>query len=207
MGIEKLLGSTRIVPVVTIDEADLAVPLAEVLLASGLGVIEITLRTAVALKAIENVARRVPGMIVGAGSIRRWEQIAQVQEAGAHFGISPGSTNKLVNEALRLKIPFIPGATTPSEILELLEQGFTLQKFFPAELAGGLAMLRALASPVPEAQFMPTGGISPELAVDYLAQLNVAAIDGSWIAPPSLINARDFDQIEWLARQAARLQA
>ena len=206
MEMANLLGGTRIVPVVMIGHAVQAVPLAETLLASGIGIIEITLRTPEALRAIEQVTRAVPDMIVGAGSIRRAQQMTEISNAGAHFAVSPGATGHLVTEAQRLKLPFIPGAVTPSEILVLLEQGFTLQKFFPAQAAGGVAALAAFAGPIPEVQFMPTGGISPGLAHDYLALANVAAIGGSWIAPPALIRAGEFEQIAALARQAARLE-
>ena len=202
--ISELLGGTRIVPVVAIEDARLAVPLAETLISSGINIIEITLRTPEALDAIENVSRAIPEMKVGAGSIRLVEQFAQVRDAGARFAVSPGATDKLINQAARLSIPFIPGAITPSEILALFERGFTLQKFFQAESAGGIDLLRAMASPVPEVRFMATGGISAELAIDYLAEPNVAAIGGSWIAPASLIKARDFDQISQLASQAAQ---
>jgi len=206
MEIIELLGSTRIVPVVSIDDAGLAVPLARTLLDSGIAIIEITLRTPAALEAIENVAREIPEMIVGAGSIRRPEQIAGIKQAGARFAVSPGATDTLISEATRQKVPFLPGAATPSEMLVLLEKGFTLQKFFPAETVGGIDLLRAVAGPVPEVRFVPTGGISLELATDYLAQPNVAAIGGSWIAPSSLVNAGDFDQIARLARQAQQLE-
>ena len=201
-----LIEAARIVPVVVIDDADCAIPLAETLRDSGLGIIEITLRTPEALKAIEKVAHSVPEMLVGAGSIRSAGQMVEIGNAGADFAVSPGATERLVTEARRLQMPFIPGAATPSEILVLLEQGFTLQKFFPAQAAGGIRMLRAFASPIPEVQFMPTGGISPELASDYLAEPNVAAIGGSWITPPELIRAGEYGQIATLARQAARLE-
>jgi 2-dehydro-3-deoxyphosphogluconate aldolase/(4S)-4-hydroxy-2-oxoglutarate aldolase len=201
MDLPQILEKARIVPVVAIDDADCAVPLAEALLASGIGVVEITLRTPAALEAIENIARKIPDMIVGAGSIRDAEQMVQISDVGAHFAVSPGSTDKLIRAASRMKMPFIPGAMTPSEVLVLLEQGFTLQKFFPAEAAGGIDLLRAIEGPIPEVRFMPTGGISAYLADDYLALPNVIAIGGSWIATPALINAGDFEQIGQRAAQ------
>lgn len=204
MELSQVLGKTRIVPVVSIDDANYAVPLARTLLVSGIGVVEITLRTAAALDAIENIVRSIPDMVVGAGSIRDAEQMAQVSDAGACFAVSPGATEKLIREAARMEMPFIPGATTPSEMLLLLEQGFTLQKFFPAEVAGGIGLLKAIAGPLPELQFMPTGGISADLAGDYLTLPNVIAIGGSWIATPALINAGDFEQIRQRAVQAAQ---
>lgn len=206
MELSQVLGEARIVPVVVIDDASHAVPLAETLLAAGIGVVEITLRTAAALDAIENLARNIPDILVGAGSVRDVEQMSRADNAGARFTVSPGATAKLISAASRLKIPFIPGAMTPSEMLALLEQGFALQKFFPAEASGGIDLLRAIAGPLPEIQFMPTGGISVDLAEDYLALPNVIAIGGSWITPPALINAGDFEQIGRIAAQVAQRQ-
>ena len=204
MDLPQILEDARIVPIVVIDDASYAVPLAETLLAAGIGIVEITLRTPAALDSIENIVRHIPDMIVGAGSIRDAEQMVQISDAGAHFAVSPGATDKLISSASRMKMPFIPGATTPSEMLLLLEQGFTLQKFFPAEASGGIDLLRAIVGPLPEIRFMPTGGISADLADDYLALPNVIAIGGSWIATPALINAGDFEQISQQAAQVAQ---
>jgi 2-dehydro-3-deoxyphosphogluconate aldolase/(4S)-4-hydroxy-2-oxoglutarate aldolase len=204
MDLPQILEDARIVPIVVIDDASYAAPLAETLLAAGIGIVEITLRTPAALDSIENIARHIPDMIVGAGSIRDAEQMVQISDAGARFAVSPGATDKLIRSASRMKMPFIPGATTPSEMLLLLEQGFTLQKFFPAEASGGIDLLRAIAGPLPEIRFMPTGGISADLADDYLALPNVIAIGGSWIATPALINAGDFKQISQQAAQVAQ---
>jgi 2-dehydro-3-deoxyphosphogluconate aldolase/(4S)-4-hydroxy-2-oxoglutarate aldolase len=142
-------------------------------------------------------------MVVGAGSILNAEQLARVNNAGARFAVSPGASESLIGEALRLKMTFIPGAATPTEMLFLLEQGFILQKFFPAQAAGGIDLLRAVAGPLPDIRFMPTGGISAELASGYLALPNVTAIGGSWIAPPALLDAGDFEQIGRRASAAA----
>jgi 2-dehydro-3-deoxyphosphogluconate aldolase / (4S)-4-hydroxy-2-oxoglutarate aldolase len=202
MELSQILGEARVVPVVAIDDATQAVPLARTLLAAGIAIVEITLRTPAALESIENIVRNIPDMIVGAGSIRDAEQMVQISDAGARFAVSPGATAKLISAASRMEMPFIPGATTPSEMLLLLEQEFTLQKFFPAEASGGIDLLRAIAGPLPEIRFMPTGGISADLADDYLALPNVIAIGGSWIATPALINAGDFEQI---GRQAAQV--
>jgi len=204
MDIADLFAATRIIPVVSIDEASHAAPLAEALLGSGIGVIEITLRTAAALQSIEVLASQFPDMIVGAGSVRDAAQMVQISDAGARFAISPGVTAKLVAAAAQAKMPYVPGAATPSEVLKLLEQGFTLQKLFPAQTVGGVDFLRAIAGPVPEVRFVPTGGITADLANDYLEQPNVAAIGGSWIAPPTLINAGDFKRIAELAAHAAQ---
>lgn len=205
MNAAELFTGPRIVPVVVIDDADLAVPLAEALLEGGLTAIEITLRTASGLASIENVASNVPDMLVGAGSVRIPAQVAEVQSAGARFAVCPGSSSSLLEAADAAKLPFIPGAVTASEALNLLQHGYTLQKFFPAELAGGASYLKALGAPIPEVNFMPTGGISPQNAADYLSLKNVACLGGSWIVPPAMLADRDFDGIRKLAAEAARL--
>ncbi len=205
MEARQLLAGIRVVPVVVIDAIDTATPLAETFLEAGLRAIEVTLRTEAGLRAIEAIARDVPEMIVGAGSLRRVEQIRDVCDAGARFGVSPGSTPSLLAGARELGLPFIPGAATASEMLGLLEQGVSLQKFFPAELAGGAAYLKAVGAPLPEVSFMPTGGVTPGNADDYLGLANVACIGGSWLAPRDLLEARNFAEIGRLARDAARL--
>lgn len=205
MDASDLLSAFRVVPVVAIDDRAHAVPLAETLVEAGLSVIEITLRTPEALGAIEDVARRVPEILVGAGSIRQAGQVTDVANAGARFGVSPGTTDALLDAVADCGLPFVPGAATPSEMIALCERGYTLQKFFPAEAAGGIALLKSVASPIPEARFVPTGGISYETAPDYLALGNVTAIGGSWITPARIIAAGDFERIGALARDAALL--
>ena len=205
MDASKLLAGATIVPVVVIDDVDKAVPLAECLVDAGLDTIEVTLRTAVALEAIERIADSVPAMIVGAGSIRAAEQVEAVVKVGAKFGVAPGATGRLLNAVNRAGLPFVPGAATPSEMMRLLQRGYTLQKFFPAELAGGIPFLKAVAAPIPEVRFMPTGGIKADTAADYLALNNVASVGGSWIAPVELLNAGDFEAIARLAADAAQL--
>ncbi|MDH3806921.1 MAG: bifunctional 4-hydroxy-2-oxoglutarate aldolase/2-dehydro-3-deoxy-phosphogluconate aldolase, partial [Gammaproteobacteria bacterium] len=199
MDASKLLAGAKIVPVVVIDDVDKAVALAECLVAAGLRIIEVTLRTAAGLEAIERIVDTVPTMIVGAGSIRSVDQVDAVMQAGARFGVAPGATGRLLNTVDRAGLPFVPGAATASEMMRLLQRGYTLQKFFPAELAGGIPFLKAVAAPVPEIRFMPTGGISAELAPDYLALNNVAAVGGSWITPQGLIETGDFEAIARLA--------
>lgn len=199
------LAAYRVVPVVVIDDAVDAVPLAKTLAAAGLNAIEVTLRTMAGLEAIERIANDVPDMLVGAGSVRRAAQIAEVRSAGAAFAVSPGSSDALLEAAADAELPFVPGAVTASEMLKLLDLGYTLQKFFPAELSGGAAFLKAIGSPIPEISFMPTGGVSPENASDYLSLVNVACIGGSWIAPSTLLREKDFDAIAGLAAAAARL--
>ena len=205
MDATNLFTGVRIVPVVVIDDVEIATPLAESLLDAGLNVIEVTLRTEAGLASIERIASKVPSMIVGAGSIRSLAHLDAVIEAGAKFGVSPGSTDGLLEAASAAGFPFIPGAITPSEMMHLLQQGYRLQKFFPAEPAGGCAMLKAVSAPLPEISFMPTGGISAATASDYLALDNVRAIGGSWITPPDLLRAGNFSAISRLAKDAASL--
>lgn len=200
-----LLDGIRVVPVVVIDDADKAVRLATTLLDAGLGAIEVTLRTPAALEAIRRIAADVPEMIVGAGSIRQVKQVGEVVSAGARFGVCPGSSPALLESVAKAGLPFIPGAVTPSESLGLLERGYSLQKFFPAELSGGARYLKALAAPVPEVKFMPTGGITADNAPAYLDLDNVTCLGGTWIASSATLAASDFDAIAILARQAAQL--
>jgi 2-dehydro-3-deoxyphosphogluconate aldolase/(4S)-4-hydroxy-2-oxoglutarate aldolase len=207
MNAADLLAGQRIVPVVVIDNADDAVPLAKTLLDNGLAAIEVTLRTEAGLDAIERIANEVPGMLVGAGSVRRGAQVAAVKSAGAAFAVSPGSSEALLESVADAEIPFVPGAVTASEMLALLDLGYTLQKFFPAELSGGAAFLKAVGAPIPEVSFMPTGGIGTDNARDYLSLANVACIGGSWIAPPGLLRDGDFAAIGKLAAAAASLTA
>lgn len=205
MQARELLAGIRVVPVVVIDAVDTAVPLAKTFYEAGIKAIEVTLRTEAGLSAIEIIAREVPEMILGAGSLRTPDQIEDVKAAGARFGVSPGSTPTLVRAARDARLPFVPGAVTASEMLTLFEQGVTLQKFFPAELAGGVGYLKAVGAPLPEVSFMPTGGVSRENAAEYLALPNVTCIGGSWLAPRDLLDARDFAAIRRLAEDAARL--
>lgn len=205
MDASEFFASAAVVPVVVIEEADTAVELAATLAGAGLKFVEVTLRTPAALSAIERIANEVPEAIVGAGSVRRASQMSEIVSAGARFAVSPGASDGLLRAAADCALPFVPGAVTPSESIKLLECGYRLQKFFPAELAGGMAMLKAFAAPIPEARFFPTGGITVESAADYLAMQNVACVGGSWVAPISLLRKRDFDGIGRFARDAANL--
>ena len=205
MDASNLLAGSKIVPVVVLVNAGVAVPLAEALLEAGLDVMEVTLRTDDALQGIEQIAKSVPDMIVGAGSLRRPEQFADIAAAGATFAVSPGSSHRLLVAAAEHKMPFIPGAATPSEMIVLFEQGYQLQKFFPAELAGGRPFLKAVAAPLPEVRFMPTGGVTPDNAMDYLNMNNVACVGGSWITPAELQANGDFDAIRQIGSDAASL--
>ena len=176
-----------------------------VLIACGLPAIEVTLRTPRAIEAMAAIAENVPDMLVGAGSLRDTAQIDAVLHAGARFGVSPGSTPTLLAAAEAAGLPFIPGAVTPSESLSLLERGYTLQKFFPAEISGGAKYISALGAPVPEVSFMPTGGVTPANAPEYLALKNVACVGGTWVAPAGLIRDGRFEEIAELASAAALL--
>lgn len=205
MDASKLLAEARVVPVVVLDDVEFAVPLAEVFLEAGLPAIEITLRTESALACVERIAKAVPDLVVGAGSIRDREQIPAVIDAGARFAVSPGHSNSLCVAAMDHKLPFVPGAVTASEVLALREWGYSLVKFFPAELAGGLKMIQALSAPLPETRFFPTGGITPENASAYLAAPQVACVGGSWLTPKDFLAERDTEQLGQLARAAATL--
>jgi 2-dehydro-3-deoxyphosphogluconate aldolase/(4S)-4-hydroxy-2-oxoglutarate aldolase len=200
-----LLDGVGIVAVVALEDADAAVPLARALAASGVSCVEVTLRTGCAVDAIGRIAREVPEVLVGAGSIRRPEQLLEVRDAGARFAVSPGSSDRLLAAARRLKMPFVPGAVTPTEMIGLLERGYFLQKFFPAEASGGARALRSLAAPLPEVRFFPTGGITQDLACEYLQMGSVACIGGSWFVPADSLRAGDFSAIGRLAVAAVEL--
>ena len=200
-----LLAGTRVIPVVTLARAGQAVPLARALVAGGLPVVEVTLRSPAALEAIAEIAAAVPEAVVGAGSLRKPEQIAQVRTAGARFGVSPGHTAALLDAAEAAGLPYLPGAASASEAMALFERGYDLIKLFPAAPIGGTATLRALAAPLPEIAFCPTGGVNQANLADYLACPNVACVGGSWIAPPELLAAEDWTQIESRARAAAEV--
>lgn len=197
---------SRVMPVVVIDDAAQAEPLARVLLAGGIRTIEITLRTDAALDAIRAIASAAPEMIVGAGTVLNLADLDAAIEAGARYALSPGCTPKLMKAARNAKIPFIPGVATSSEIMRGLDLGYTHFKFFPAEQMGGVAALKAQHGPLPNAKFCPTGGISAEKAPSYLALPNVLCVGGSWIAPADKIKAQDWAAIEAAAKQAAAMR-
>ncbi|MET9967745.1 bifunctional 4-hydroxy-2-oxoglutarate aldolase/2-dehydro-3-deoxy-phosphogluconate aldolase [Streptomyces sp. NPDC006356] len=201
-----VLDLAPVVPVVVIEDASDAVPLARALVAGGLPAIEVTLRTPAALDAIRAVADAVPEAVVGAGTVITPEQVSRAVAAGARFLVSPGWTDLLL-EALRASgVPFLPGVSTTSEVVALLERGVREMKFFPAEAAGGTAYLKSLGGPLPQARFCPTGGIGPATAPDYLALPNVGCVGGSWMLPADAVAARDWTRVEELARAAAGLR-
>ena len=193
-----------VVPVLVIDDITLARPLAEALVAGGLPALEVTLRTPAALDAIRAMAE-VPGGVVGAGTLLTPADVTAAKAAGAKFGVSPGATARLLDACAEHDLPLLPGAATASEIMALLEMGYTVQKFFPAEQAGGAAYLKSIGSPIPQVSFCPTGGISLTLAADYLALKNILCVGGSWVAPKDAMARRDWAAITALAAEAAAL--
>lgn len=205
MNIRNILHLAPVIPVITIDDIATALPLAEALLEGGLPVLEITLRTPAALQAITVIRKRFPDAVVGAGTIVDKRSIDQACDAGAQFLVSPGATEAVLTAATLHRLPLLPGASTASEVMRLLEHGITNMKFFPAEAAGGVAMLKALGAPLPQALFCPTGGITLDKAPAYLALPNVACVGGSWMLKPELLKAGRWQDICALAREAALL--
>ncbi|WP_405645544.1 bifunctional 4-hydroxy-2-oxoglutarate aldolase/2-dehydro-3-deoxy-phosphogluconate aldolase [Streptomyces uncialis] len=201
-----VLDLAPVVPVVVVQDAADAVPLARALVAGGLPAIEVTLRTPAALDAIRAIAAEVPGAVVGAGTVISADQVGQVMDAGARFLVSPGWTGRLLDAMRGSGVPFLPGVSTTSEVVALLEQGVTDMKFFPAEAAGGTPYLKSLAGPLPQARFCPTGGVTAASAPSYLALPNVACVGGSWMLPASAIAARDWERVRSLAAEAAALR-
>lgn len=206
MDIAAIAARAPVIPVLTIDRPETAVPLARALAKGGLPVLEITLRTEAALQVLEIIAREVPEAIVGAGTVLNARQLEQVQRAGARFGVSPGCTTELASAVSTSGLPFLPGVQTISEAMTLADRGFSLLKFFPADIAGGTGWLRAAAAPLAGLRFCPTGGIGPETAPAYLALANVACVGGSWVAPKEAVSTGDWGRIERLAAAASALK-
>ncbi|WP_405839457.1 bifunctional 4-hydroxy-2-oxoglutarate aldolase/2-dehydro-3-deoxy-phosphogluconate aldolase [Streptomyces sp. NBC_01518] len=202
-----LLGLAPVLPVVAIEDVADAVPLARALVAGGLPAIEVTLRTPVALEALRAIAGEVPGAVVGAGTVVTPGQVKECVEAGARFLVSPGWTELLLEAMQGAGVPFLPGVSTTSEVVALLERGVREMKFFPAQASGGTAYLKALAGPLPQARFCPTGGIGVDSAPEYLALPNVGCVGGSWMIPGDAVAARDWGRVELLAREAAGLRS
>lgn len=198
---------SRVVPVIVLQDPQHAVPLAHALLEGGIDVMEITLRSDAALKSIEAVAKAVPEMHTGAGTVTRVAEVQQVIDAGASFALSPGATDQLVSAVKSARLPFIPGVMTPGEVMLRREQGFSLMKLFPAQQAGGIGMLKALGAPIPDVMFCPTGGVSAENLKDFLQLPNVAMAGGSWLTPASAMAAGDWKTITRLAQEATAIAA
>jgi 2-dehydro-3-deoxyphosphogluconate aldolase / (4S)-4-hydroxy-2-oxoglutarate aldolase len=202
---DSLLNRVPVIPVVVVDDLEHAVPIARALVAGGLPVIELTLRTPVALDAIERIANEVPEIFLGAGTIVDPGQAKQAASAGAQFLVSPGSTRAILQAMTDTGLPHLPGVATVSEIMAALEAGYTELKFFPAEPAGGAPYLKSVSSPIPKARFCPTGGISIGNAPQYLALANVGCVGGSWITPADVVAARDWARVSELAAEAVSL--
>ncbi|MEU0369185.1 bifunctional 4-hydroxy-2-oxoglutarate aldolase/2-dehydro-3-deoxy-phosphogluconate aldolase [Streptomyces sp. NPDC006283] len=200
-----VLDLAPVIPVVVIDDAADAVPLARALVAGGLPAIEVTLRTPAALDAIRAIAAEVPDAVVGAGTVISAEGVAASVAAGARFLVSPGWTDALLDAMGTSGVPFLPGVSTTSEVVALLERGVVEMKFFPAEAAGGTPYLKSLAGPLPRARFCPTGGITLASAPTYLDLPNVGCVGGTWMLPADALAAGDWARVESLAREAAQL--
>jgi 2-dehydro-3-deoxyphosphogluconate aldolase/(4S)-4-hydroxy-2-oxoglutarate aldolase len=205
--LQPIVKAAPVIPVIVLDDAAVAVPLARALVAGGLKVIEVTLRTGAAMDAIERIAGEVEGAIVGAGTVLSKGQLVASARAGARFIVSPGVNEDLLKAAEDSPVPFLPGAATASEVMQLMDMGYTIQKFFPAEPAGGIAYLKALASPLPAVSFCPTGGIGEKNAGAYLALPNVVCVGGSWVTPKDALGLGDWSRITTLARAAVALRA
>jgi 2-dehydro-3-deoxyphosphogluconate aldolase / (4S)-4-hydroxy-2-oxoglutarate aldolase len=204
--IAEVVSAVPVIPVIVLEDVAHAVPLARALLAGGLTVLEVTLRSEAALSGIRAIARELPQARVGAGTVLSADDLVAAREVGAHFAVSPGSTGALLESGRSCGLPFMPGVMTPSEVAAALAAGYDTLKFFPAAQAGGVDMLRAMAGPFPRAKFCPTGGISLANAPDFLALPNVVCVGGSWIAPAESIRASDWGAITRLAQQAHRLR-
>ena len=205
MLIRDIMRQSPVIPVLIIEQLTHAVPLARALCAGGLRVLEVTMRTPVALAAIEAMRQSVPEAIVGVGTLTRPQDFAAAENAGAQFGVSPGLTIELAQASRSVGFPLLPGVMTPAEVIAARLQGFTALKLFPAQQAGGIGMLKALASPFGDVIFCPTGGVSRDNAADFLALANVGCVGGSWVAPAALLEKNDWAGIETLAREAAAL--
>lgn len=199
------LVSSRLLPVMVIEKLEQALPMAEALLAGGLGVFEVTLRTDVALKAIELIRRELPEAVVGAGTVLDAALYDRAYAAGSQFAVSPGATKALLQHARVGAIPLLPGVATPSEVMQAREYGYSLVKFFPAQSFGGASALKAMAAALPGMAFCPTGGITPDNLGEYLKLSSVVAVGGSWMLPADAIRNSDWQRVTNLTRQAMRL--
>lgn len=207
VGREKLVvlfQSARVIPVIAIDRLEDAVPLARALVAGGVRVLEVTLRTPVAIEAAREIMAKVPEAIVGIGTILNAADLARAEALGAKFGISPGATPDLLEAAAASGLPFAPGIATASDLMQALAHGFNLVKFFPAESSGGIKALRALAGPFPDVRFCPTGGIAEANAAAWLSEPNVVAVGGSWLCPAAEIKSANWTGISAICRRTMK---
>lgn len=205
MTILEIMRTGPVIPVIVIDSIDRAVPLARALVAGGVRVLEVTLRTPIAIDAVRAIAREVDEAIVGVGTVTRPDDFARSLEAGATFAVSPGFTRELAQAARVSGLPLLPGVMTPSDVIAARAAGFTELKLFPAQQAGGVGMLKAMAGPFPDVIFCPTGGISAATAREYLELTNVACVGGSWLTPADVVASGDWSTVTELARSAASL--
>ncbi len=210
-GIDAIMTTAPVIPVVTISDPDRAVPLAAALVRGGLPVIEITLRTPAGIEAISRIRREVPDAIVGAGTVLNARDVVAAREAGAAFGVSPGLTPALIAALADHGVdhgkpwPFLPGVATASEAMAAMEAGYDHVKVFPASVAGGIGLIKALSAPFPQLRFCPTGGVTAETTADFLAVPSILCVGGSWLTPKDAVDSDDWDRIEALARSAAAL--
>jgi 2-dehydro-3-deoxyphosphogluconate aldolase/(4S)-4-hydroxy-2-oxoglutarate aldolase len=201
------MGIGPVIPVIVIDELEHAVPLARALVAGGVRVLEVTLRTAAGLGAIEAIARDVPDAIVGVGTVTQPREFADALKAGARFAVTPGLTPALIDASRECSLPLLPGTMTPSDVIAARAAGYSQLKLFPAQQAGGVGMLKALGGPFPDVTFCPTGGVTASSAPEFLALPNVACVGGSWLTPKDALVARDWNRITALAREATALRS
>lgn len=206
MNVLEIMRVGPVIPVIVIEDLTQAAPLAKALIAGGVRVLEVTLRTAPALEAIQRIAREVSEAIVGAGTLTRPQDFAEAINAGARFGVSPGLTPALIQAAHNTGLPLLPGVMTPSDVIAARLGGFRELKLFPAQQAGGIGMLKALGGPFPDVTFCPTGGVSSANAPDFLALPNVACVGGSWLVPQAALAAGNWDKITALAKEASALK-
>jgi 2-dehydro-3-deoxyphosphogluconate aldolase/(4S)-4-hydroxy-2-oxoglutarate aldolase len=201
-----LAGHGPVIPVIVLERVEDAVPLAQALVAGGVRVLEVTLRTPAALRCIEAIARAVPQAIVGAGTVRSAADARAARDAGSAFAVSPGYTDAVGTACRDLALPLLPGVATAGEVMAAQAGGYSFLKFFPATAAGGIPMLKALAGPFPDVVFCPTGGITPQTAPQFLALPNVKVCGGSWLTPADAVEAKDWARVTQLAREAAALR-
>jgi len=206
MNVLELMQIGPVIPVIVIEDVAHAVPLARALVVGGVRVLEVTLRTPAGLQAIADIARNVPEAIVGVGTITQPHEFKQSIDAGARFGVTPGLTPALIEAVRGLALPLLPGVMTPADVISAKAAGYLQLKLFPAQQAGGIGMLKALAGPFPDVMFCPTGGVTAATAADFLALPNVACVGGSWLTPKDAITAGDWTRITTLAREAAALR-
>ena len=205
--IREILAASPVMPVIVLDRVEDAAPLAHALVSGGICVLEVTMRTAVALDCVRAIRAAVPNAIVGVGTITNIADLDAARLAGAMFGVSPGTTSELLSHAAKSGFPFLPGSMTPSDVMRALNAGYTAMKLFPAKQAGGIEMLKALGGPFPQVLFCPTGGIDADSAPNFLALPNVVCVGGSWLSPAALVAKKDWEEIRRRAVAAALLQS